>query len=142
MYGIINALAKANIRNSITLGGCTMEKKIEIPNTANDEKYFSQMLQKMDRKRRLIDVTLSGKDEINLRYSCEYSKSAKSFVKMFSKKDKKLKNGTIRKGYESVDEIMGRAFNEEQLKGLKDVGYEMIGVIETNKFWMLFWSKA
>lgn len=141
-YDIMVPLAKANIRNSITLGGCVMKKQIEIPNTANVEKYVSQMLQEMDGERRLIDVTLSDKGYLQFMYLCETSKSAKSFVKMFSKEDKELKDGTIRKGYKYLYEIMERAFNKKQLERLCNEGFVLVKVIETDKHWMLFWSKA
>ncbi len=118
-----------------------MKMQIEIPGTANIEKGVNETLKRKDRRRRLIGVELSKRNLI-LEFSDEPSRSARQFAKPFSKKDKKSKKGLIRKGYESVDEIMRRAFNEEQLKGLNDEGYEMIGVIETNKFWILFWSKA
>lgn len=119
-----------------------MKKQIKIPNTANVEKYVSQMLQEMDGERRLIDVTLSDKGYLQFMYLCETSKSAKSLVKMFSKEDKELKDGTIRKGYKYLYEIMERAFNKKQVEGLCNEGFVLVKVIETDKRWMLFWSKA
>lgn len=118
-----------------------MEKQFNISAVSNIEKDVSEILKQMDTSRRLISVTLSGNNLI-MKFSDEASKSARSFVKQFSKKDKTLKKRGVRKGYKSVDEIMERAFNKEQVKDIRNNGFELVGVIETNKFWILFWSKA
>lgn len=119
-----------------------MKIQIEIPATNNIENGINQSLQRKNRRRRLIGVELNKKDLI-LEFSDEPSRSAKQFAKPFRKTDRKSKKGVIiREGYKSVGEIMNRAFTEEQLKGLSDEGYELIEVIETNEFWILFWSKA
>lgn len=122
-----------------------MEKQISISNTLSGpdiEKDVGLILKRVNGKRQLIKVTLRGNNLI-MEFSEKTSKSAKAFVKVFNKEDKELKKrGVVRKGYKSVDEIKSRAFNQEQMKDLDDKGFELARVIETNKFWILFWSKA
>lgn len=104
----------------------------------NIEKELSRILKEMDGERDLKKVTVE-KNNIILEFG-EYSREAKSFVKQFSKRQKLPKKKKKKTIYHSIEDTEN-SMDDMQKTRLEELGFKKLSVIETNKCWLVFWTK-